>query len=149
MHKGRPERHAAVGGTVVSSPGAFDPRHPSSEDGTLHGDHAYVFYQVPVGARQLPLVLWHGAGRSSQSWETTPDGREGFQDIFLRRRYSVYLIDQPPHGAAGRSTVPATISAATDDPVWFGLFRIGVWPDYFPGVQFSRDPRRSTSSFGR
>jgi hypothetical protein len=29
---------------------------------TFHGDHAYVFYQVPVDARGLPLVLWHGAG---------------------------------------------------------------------------------------
>ena len=24
--------------------------------------------------------------------------------------------------------------------VWFNRFRIGVWPDYFEGVQFSRDP---------
>ena len=23
----------------------------------LHGDHAYVFYQVPVDARKLPLVF--------------------------------------------------------------------------------------------
>src|SRR5688572_29235317 len=45
----------AVGGTVVTSPGTFDPRHPSAEGGTLHGDHAYVFYQVPADARPLPL----------------------------------------------------------------------------------------------
>lgn len=131
----------AVGGTIATSPGTFDPLHPSTEGGTLHGDHAYVFYQVPAGARPLPLVLWHGAGQSSKTWETTPDGREGFQNLFLRRRFSVYLIDQPRRGSAGRSSVPLAIPATTDDQIWFGMFRIGVWPDYFPGVQFSREPQ--------
>ena len=130
----------AVGGTVVTSPGTFDPRHPSPEGGTLHGDHAYVFYQAPVDARPLPLVFWHGAGQFSKTWETTPDGREGFQTIFLRRRYAVYVIDQPRRGNAGRSSVPSTIPATTDDQIWFGMFRMGVWPAYFPGVQVSRDP---------
>ena len=50
-----------------------------------------------AGARKLPLVFWHGHGQSAKTWETTPDGREGFQNIFLRRRFSVYLIDQPLH----------------------------------------------------
>jgi len=130
----------AIGGTVVTSPGTFDPRHPSTEGGTLHGDHAYVFYQVPVDARPLPLVFWHGAGHRPKTWETTPDGREGFQNLFLRRRFAVYLLDQPRRGDAGRSTVASTIPAATDDQMWFGMFRFGVWPNLFPGVQFSRAP---------
>jgi hypothetical protein len=130
----------AVGGTVVTSAGTFDARNPSSQGATLHGDHAYVFYQVPVDARPLPLIFWHGAGQSKKTWETTADGREGFQNIFLRRRFAVYLLDQPRRGAAGRSTVASTIPATTDDQMWFGMFRIGVWPDYFSGVQFSRKP---------
>ena len=72
----------AVGGTIVTSPGTFDPGHPSPSGGTLHGDHAYVFYQVPIDARPLPLVFWHGAGQFSKTWETTADGREGFQNLF-------------------------------------------------------------------
>jgi pimeloyl-ACP methyl ester carboxylesterase len=130
----------AVGGTVVTSPGTFDARKPSAAGATLHGDHAYVFYQVPADARPLPLVFWHGAGQSKRTWETTVDGREGFQNIFLRRHFAVYLIDQPRRGAAGRSTVAAEVPATTDDQMWFGMFRIGVWPDYFPGVQFSSAP---------
>lgn len=31
-----------------------------------------------------------------------------------------------------------TLNAAPDEQRWFNTFRIGVWPDYFPGVQFSR-----------
>jgi len=129
----------AVGGTVIRNPGTFDPLKPTPAGQTFHGDHAYAFYQIPANARRLPLVLWHGAGQFSKSWETTPDGREGYQTIFLRRGFAVYTIDQPRRGNAGRSTVQGTIAPTPDEQFWFGLFRIGVWPNYFPGVQFSRD----------
>jgi hypothetical protein len=138
----------AVGGTVVTAPGTFDPiRHgafnPADQSvagQTLHGDHAYVFYQVPANARRLPLVMWHGHGQSAKTWETTPDGREGFQNIFLRRRFPVYLVDQPRRGRASRSTVPMNLTAAPDEQLWFGIFRLGRWPNLFPGVQFSPNP---------
>jgi hypothetical protein len=129
----------AVGGTVITNPGAYDAAKRGPEGQTLHGDHAYVFYQVPVDARKLPLVLWHGVGQFSKTWETTPDGREGYQTIFLRRRFPVYVLDQPRRGRAGRGTLPATITPTPDEQNWFGTFRLGVWPNFFPGVQFSRD----------
>ena len=127
----------AVGGTVIRSPGSFDALNPASGGQTLHGDHARVFYQVPVNARKLPLVMWHGFGQFSRTWETTPDGREGYQNIFLRRRFATYLLDQPRRGAAGRGTVGGAVGATPDEQRWFNTFRVGVWPDYFPGVQFS------------
>jgi hypothetical protein len=43
-----------------------------------------------------PLVMWHGC--LSPAWEATPDGREGFQPIFVRRGWQVYVIDQPRSG---------------------------------------------------
>jgi hypothetical protein len=137
----------AVGGTVISSPGTFDAARPGAEGRTLHGDHARVFYQVPVNARKLPLVMWHGFGQFGKTWETTADGREGYQTIFLRRRFPVYLVDQPRRGGAARSTVSANISASPDDQRWFNMFRLGRWPDFFPGVQFSRDPEALNQYF--
>jgi hypothetical protein len=137
----------AVGGKVITNPGAFNPYNPTPEGQTLHGDHAYVFYQIPVKARKLPLIFWHGAGQFSRTWETTPDGREGFQNIFLRRGFGVYLIDQPRRGNAGRSTVTTTIIPTPDEQAWFGTFRIGIWPDYFPGVQFAKDPETLNQYF--
>jgi len=131
----------AVGGTVINSPGRFDQAKPTAEGQTYHGDHAYVFYQVPVNPRPLPLVFWHGAGQSSKTWESTPDGREGFQTLFLRRNFPVYLIDQPRRGKAGRSTVPLALAAVPDEQQWFNQFRVGLWPAFFDGVQFSRDPQ--------
>lgn len=128
-----------VGGTVITNSGTFNPYKPTPEGQTFHGDHAYVFYQIPLNASKLPLVMWHGFGQFSKTWETTPDGREGFQTIFLRRKFSVYVIDQPRRGNAGRSTVAATIEPIADEQQWFNIFRIGLWPNYFEGVQFAHD----------
>lgn len=137
----------AVGGSVISNPGTFDAITRTPEGQSFHGDHAYVFYQVPANARKYPLVMWHGIGQFSKTWETTPDGREGFQNIFLRRRYPVYLLDQPRRGNAGRSMSEASISPVPDEQFWFNIFRVGVWPDYFPGVQFSKDPEALNQYF--
>ena len=131
----------AAGGTLATAPGTFDARKPMEPAGqTYRGDHAYAFYQVPVDARTLPIVMWHGAGQFSKTWETTADGREGFQTIFLRRRFGVALVDQPRRGGAGRSMAEATIKPTPDEQLWFNQFRIGLWPQPFEGVQFDRSP---------
>ncbi|WGQ09885.1 alpha/beta fold hydrolase [Pedobacter gandavensis] len=130
-----------VGGTMNTDPGKFTLENALKPQGqTFHGDHAYAFYQIPVKARKYPLVFLHGAGQSKKTWESTPDGREGFQNIFLRRGFGVYLLDQPRRGDAGKSTVAATITPIADEQFWFSQFRIGNYPDYFPNVQFPKDP---------
>jgi pimeloyl-ACP methyl ester carboxylesterase len=143
----------SVGGTVIQNPGTYDASgfdnfRPYPEGQTFHGDHAYVFYQIPDKARKFPLVFLHGAGQSSRTWETTPDGREGFQNLFLRRNFGAYLIDQPRRGKAGRSTVAATIEPVADEQMWYEIFRIGIYPNYFDGVQFPRD-KASLENFFR
>lgn len=140
---------------MISEPGTFDPIkqgaynpngvRPAGQ--TLHGDHAYAFYQIPENARKFPLVFWHGHGQSGKTWETTPDGREGFQNIFLRARYGVYLLDQPRRGRAARSTEAATLSATPDEQLWFGIFRLGAWPNFYDGVQFSKNPEALNQFF--
>ncbi|WP_434778713.1 alpha/beta hydrolase [Neisseria sp. Ec49-e6-T10] len=126
------------GGTVTST--------ASGE--TFHGDHGYAQYYVPRNARTYPLVMWHGIGQSGKSWESTPDGREGFQAILTRQDWPVYIIDQPHRGRAGRTQ--ATSSDPNDVPttamessVW-DAFRNGVWappqkPYLFANVQFPKD----------
>lgn len=128
----------AAGGTVKRTPGTYDSvtRGPAGQ--SLHGDHAYVFYQIPAAARKLPLVFQHGHLQHAKTWETTPDGREGFQNIFLRRDWSVYLLDGPRRGRGG-STEPITNPATPEDQIWFETFRVGHWPGFFPGVQFPQD----------
>lgn len=138
----------AIGGTVITNPGVFDSETLKPAGQTYHGDHAYVFYQIPDNARKLPLVFLHGYGQSKKTWETTPDGREGFQNIFLRKGYGIYLIDQPRRGAAGRSMELATIEPIPDEQFWFSIFRLGKWPNFHDGVQFPRD-KESLEQFFR
>ncbi|WP_147429508.1 alpha/beta hydrolase [Arthrobacter oryzae] len=131
----------AVGGAIVTRDGSFDPRNPMDPAGqTLHGDHARVSYQVPVAARPLPLLFWHGWWVDSSCWDTTPDGREGFRTLFLRRGYGVYLLDQPRRGSAGKTTRAAEISTGPNEQWFFNQFRLGLWPDLYEGGQFSSDP---------
>lgn len=134
----------SVGGTVIETPGTytsqnFDGWQPYPEGQTYHGDHASVFYQIPEDAREYPMVFLHGAGQSARSWQTTPDGRDGFQNIFLKRGFSTYLIDQPRRGQAGRSTVEAQITPVADEQMWFEIWRMGHWPEYAENVQFPQD----------
>ncbi len=130
----------AVGGTVSKTAGTYNNNAPTPQGQSLHGDHAYVFYQVPQNPKPLPIVMLHGAFQSGRSWETTPDGREGFQNIFLRKGFSTYVVDQPRRGRAGNSTVAATIEPTPYDQLFFDQFRLGKWPDYFQNVQFDRGP---------
>jgi hypothetical protein len=134
----------AVGGTFITNAGTFDPVATLPDGQTIHGDHAYVQYQIPQKARKFPLVMWHGGGQFSKTWETTPDGRDGFQNIFLRRNFSTYILDQPRRGRAGRATTNGTITAvpgpgATGEQGIFIRFRLGIWPNYFSNAQFSHD----------
>ena len=137
-----------VGGTIIAGGGSFDPLKPLEPAGqTFRGDHVYAFYQLPVNPRKYPIVMWHGAGQSSKTWETTPDAREGFQNIFLRRRFATYLIDQPRRGNAGRSTVEATIKPTPDEQLCFNQFRVGIWPTILTVSSSTVGRRRSTSIF--
>jgi hypothetical protein len=130
----------AVGGTVSEPSGTYNNNEPSAEGQTLHGDHLYASYQIPPDANPLPIVMLHGAFQSARSWETTSDGREGFDTIFLRRGFPVYLVDQPRRGRAGNSTVAIEIEPTPNDQLFFDQFRLGIWPDYFEGVQFDQSP---------
>ncbi|WP_051295099.1 alpha/beta hydrolase [Maridesulfovibrio bastinii] len=114
-----------------------------SNGDTLHVNHGYAQFGIPYGRRQYPLVMWHGFDQSGRCWENTPDGRDGFMQIFLRRHWPVYLIDQPKRGRAGRAKNLAAASALTDSFYW-NFFRFGEWNPpaerfFYPGVLCPQD----------
>ena len=139
----------SAGGVVTSTDGTFDPvkgqMNPVGQ--THHADHANVLYQIPANHNGRSMVFLHGSGQSRMGWMTTPDGREGWSDIFLRKGYSVYLVDQPRRGEAGQTTKAAEISTATQDLNWYTQFRIGLWPDVYEGSQFPNDPESLNQFF--
>ena len=60
----------------------------------------------PTNAAPIPLLLWHGGGLSGVTYETTPDGREGWLNYFLRKGWSVYNSDAVERGRAGWAQYP-------------------------------------------
>lgn len=145
----------SVGGHTIQGAGEFDPT--KSPAGTNEGqifwvDQMYVQYQIPINPRKYPLVLVHGGGGTGRVWESTPDGREGYQSLFLRRGYSVYIVDFPRRGRAGQPTfngpfgnldgtqVVPNVTGKTG--VQFGWTRWRLGPEYpqvFPVQQFPTD----------
>lgn len=119
----------SVGGTVLTSDGTFDTAnyYTSRAGSTSHVDHANVLYQIPTDDTGLPMVFLHGYGQSRVGWMTTPDGREGWSDMFLRKGHSVWLIDQPRRGEAGQTSKAGTISTEPSDQTWYTQFRIGTY----------------------
>ena len=80
----------ASGGTVTEAvAGSYAPEKswldPTRAGNTAHIDHASTFFQIPAGKAKNPIVYLHGYGQSRTGWQTTPDGREGWSDIFLRK----------------------------------------------------------------
>ena len=141
------------GGTVTEPvEGEYDPttnwRDITRAGNTAHVDHANVFYQIPADDNGNPIVYLHGYGQSRMGWMTTPDGREGWSDLFLKKGYAAFLVDQPRRGEAG-ATTSMTMDGFLDtwaedskeykpgDQAWYTHFRIGrVAPERYEGSQF-------------
>jgi hypothetical protein len=104
----------------------------------------------PLGDRHVPVVMVHGCCLSSKTWETTPDGRIGWSEYFVRKNRAVYLADQVSRARSGfdattfadvrAGRVPPTqlpnIINATHQVAW-NVFRFG--PSFgqpFPDEQF-------------
>ncbi len=114
---------------------------------TAHVDHANVLYQIPENDTEMPMVFLHGYGQSRMGWMTTPDGREGWSDFFLKEGHSVFLADQPRRGEAGSTAEMTNDSIDTwsedskeympGDQAWYTHFRIGRGTsDRYEGSQF-------------
>lgn len=123
-----------VGGATKQHEGNFSVQHFLEPTGqTAYGDHAYVYYQKPLQPRDLPLIFEHGGAQTKRTWESTVDGREGFQNIFLRKGYSTYLVDQPRIGEAGLAlqaddgSNPYAANPMYADHTMFMLCRIGTY----------------------
>lgn len=110
--------------------------------GHLSCDHGFVEFQIPEHPRKVSLLMWHSS--SVAVWQNRWDGGEGFQSIFLRRGYPVYLWDGPRVGRANWGCEDYTYRATPGrDEGNFTAWRLGPkYPEWFPGVQFpTNDPR--------
>ncbi|MBV8392990.1 MAG: esterase [Alphaproteobacteria bacterium] len=118
--------------------------------GTITVDQMYVHYQIPVAAKKVPITLIHGCCLTGKTWETTPDGRMGWDEYFVRQGFPTYVIDQSQRGRSaadptamnsvrsGKTPADKTppIFSAGHEAAW-AIFRFGAaYPEVFPGMQF-------------
>ncbi|PSO16526.1 esterase [Bradyrhizobium sp. MOS003] len=112
---------------VVFTPGGV----PAKVDpnGTYQVEQMYVQYFLPANEKgTYPLLMWHGGGLTGVTYETTPDGREGWLNYFLRKGWAVYNSDAVERGRAGWAQYPDIFKS---EPVFlttanpFERFRIG------------------------
>ncbi|MFC0387457.1 alpha/beta fold hydrolase [Muricoccus vinaceus] len=141
---------------VLFSPGGQLAR--VDPNGTYLIGGMYAGYMIPSPQRgRFPLLMWHGGGLTGVTWETTPDGREGWQHFFLRRGWPVYVSDATERGRSGWTMIPEAtggqpIFLTQDNP--YERFRIGDGPGSLargttlPGNQFPAD-KDSYRSFMR
>lgn len=62
----------------------------------------YIQFQVPTKIRyQEPIIMIPGGAHTGACYESTPDGREGWRNYFLRKGFRVYVVDWPGTGRSG------------------------------------------------
>ena len=128
--------------TPGSAPARLDP------NGTYLVGGMYAQFMAPEPRRgTVPLMLWHGGGLTGACWETTPDGREGWQHFFLRQGWEVVVSDAVERGRAGWTRIPeesggVAVVSPMENP--WPRFRIGPGTpqegQVYPGQQFPCDP---------
>ena len=65
-------------------------------------EQMYVQYFLPKNRKgKLPLLMWHGGGLTGVTYESTPDGREGWLNMFIRNGWDVYNSDAVERGRSG------------------------------------------------
>jgi hypothetical protein len=111
----------------------------------------YVHFMLPQaqkGKKKHPAIgIVHGCCLSTKSWQTTPDGRMGWDEYFVRQGFDTYMIDQVGRARSGFDATkynmvrhgitpcdapfPCTeqpnILIATDQFAW-NIFRWGTTP---------------------
>jgi pimeloyl-ACP methyl ester carboxylesterase len=131
--KGKPVKEVLF--TKGGVPAKVDP------NGVYQVEQMYVQYAIPQDAKgKLPLLLWHGGGLTGVTYETTPDGREGWQTFFLRRGWPVYTSDAVERGRSGWAQYPEIFETEpvflTKNNPW-ERFRMGAGSD-----SYNRDPAK-------
>jgi pimeloyl-ACP methyl ester carboxylesterase len=138
-----------VNGETATSSHPGTPGVGPSVPGTITINQMYVQYRIPRTIGGPRIVMVHGSGHTGTTYETTPDGREGWATYFARKGFPVYVVDHSGRGRSGfnpsvinRARVESNpallpdIQIAPRERAWY-FFRIGAsYPTAYPGTQF-------------
>lgn len=131
-----------TGASLVTGPAA---------PGRITVNQMYVHFRIPFIKTGVPVVMVHGSTHTGMTYETTPDGREGWATYFVRKGSPVYVVDHAGRGRSGFDPTPInqvrdkpgsnpaslpTLFLGSHERGWVN-FRFGpAFPTPFPGLQF-------------
>lgn len=104
--------------------------------GHISINQMYVRYMIPQsGGRNVPVVMIHGMTLTGKTWETTPDGRMGWDEHFVRKGHSVYIPDQVSRGRSGFNqavfnNVRAGVTPPSAQPPMWRFSDENTWPNF-------------------
>src|SRR5436190_6979999 len=115
----------------------------------------YVQYWIPETRGALPpVIMVHGSSHTGKTYETTPDGREGWATYFVRQQIPVYVVDLPGRARSGFDASRISRARADSNPALlpalggfdnqraWTVFRIGPTPYVpYPTTQFPIEAR--------
>jgi len=138
-----------VNGQVATTNNPDTPASGAATPGEITIDQMYVQYRIPKIVAGPPIIMVHGSGHTGVTYETTPDGREGWATYFARHNFPVYVVDHVGRGRSGFDPTAINRAKAESNP---GLlpsvplttreraypnFLIGAkYPTPYPGQQF-------------
>lgn len=153
-----------VNGKMVVSGYPTAPEEGSPAPGHFIANQMYVHYRIPANLEhKFPVVMVHGSGLTGVTYETTPDGREGWGTYFTRKGFAVYVVDHPGRGRSGFDPTRVNQAKMGDGdlakiaggiPRWtleasWPVFRFGPkYPQGYPDSQYPLEAAKALSAQG-
>jgi pimeloyl-ACP methyl ester carboxylesterase len=138
-----------VNGQAATTAFPDSPPTGAAPSGQIMVDQMYVQYRIPKNVSGPPIVMVHGSGHTGVTYETTPDGREGWATYFARKNFPVYVVDHVGRGRSGFDPTPINQARRESNPALlpsvplftreraFANFRFGPqYPTRYQGGQF-------------
>ncbi len=138
------------GQAVVSGYPGSSPATGATPPGRITVKQMYVHFRVPAERKGPAIVMVHGSNHTGMTYETTPDGREGWATWFVRQGHPVYVVDHSGRGRSGFNPTPVnavrdggadpksmpSLSLGTVERSWSN-YRLGpIYPTTYPNLQF-------------
>jgi len=116
---------------------------------------------IPEQGDKMPVIMLHGATLSGKTYDTTPDGRMGWFEYFVRQGHPVYVPDQVGRARSGfdQQVFNDVRSGRVDKSSQPSILRLGdnygVWTNFrfgpSPGVPFENNqfPIEAAAEFSK
>lgn len=109
-------------------------------EGHITTGQMYVQFMKPYKAKDnTNFVMIHGMPLTGKCYETTPDGRMGWYEYFVRKGYGAFLVDQAGFGRSGFdpknfNNAKSGNTAASEQPSLIRIPDENVWINFRYGT---------------